>query len=262
MFTGFGVKYPQYEVITPQTHLSFSLRSLNVQEEEKMKGSLMTPTRITDHLNKCLYDSIESKPDSIKDYDSFLRNITLKDRDALLYGLYHITYDEIRNYNVTCGNCRKEYPVTIKASSTFSFIPYPQKDILSKRIKVDLEITKGVSATIKQPTLFDESFSMKELSSRPGSNFDIIIETLIIDNFTQVSEGSTEPIKYSDKSDIIDAYLTLPARDKRIIHDSYLENFGKYGIELKMKTFCKYCSNEEIVNIDLVESFFRAIYST
>jgi len=30
-FKGFAVQYPEYEVITPQTKQSFTLRSLNVQ---------------------------------------------------------------------------------------------------------------------------------------------------------------------------------------------------------------------------------------
>ena len=55
MFKGFDVKYPEYEVITPQTKLSFTVRSLNVREEERLKGSLMTPTKIHEHLNKCIY---------------------------------------------------------------------------------------------------------------------------------------------------------------------------------------------------------------
>ena len=111
-FKGFNLKYPEYEVITPHTHLSFSLRSLSVSEEERLKGSLLTPTKITEHLNKCLYESIVQKPESITDYKTFLKSLSLKDRDALLYGLYHITYEEIRNYDIRCTNCKKEYPVT------------------------------------------------------------------------------------------------------------------------------------------------------
>lgn len=263
MFTGFNLKYPEYEVITPQTKMSFNVRSLNVQEEERMKGSLMTPTKITEHLNKCIYETITKMPDTIKDYDTFLKNVTLKDRDALLYGLYHITYEEIRNYEIRCGSCRKEYPVTIKASSTFNFKAYPGKDnLLNKRVKVKLPMSKGVSATIKQPSLFDEVFALRELSSTPGSNIDIITETLIIEKFEQDIEKQVEPVIFNDKQDIIDAYRSLPAKDKREIHDKYMENFGKYGIELKMSSYCPNCGTEEIVDIDLVENFFRNLYSS
>ena len=261
VFKGFNVKYPEYEVITPQTKLSFNVRSLNVQEEERLKGSLMTPTKVTEHLNKCIYDSIVVKPESIPDYNTFLKTVTLKDRDALLYGLYHITYEEIRNYEIKCSTCGKNYPVTVKASSTFNFTAYPGDNILGKIKKVELPIIKGVSVFIKQPTLHDEMTAIRELSARPGSSIDIIIETLIIDSFEELREEQTEPTIYKDRVDIIDAYLSLPAKDKREIHNQYLEEFGKYGIELKMKTYCSECSQEEDINIDLVDNFFRAVYS-
>lgn len=261
-FIGFDVKLPEYQVITPQTKLSFNVRSLNVQEEERMKGSLVTPSKITDHLNKCIYDSITQKPEEIKDYNTFLRTITLKDRDCLLYGLFHITYEEIRNYEIRCGSCRKEYPVTIKASDTFNYNEYPGENILSQRAKINLPVSKGVSVTIKQPSLFDETTALKELSNRPGSSIDFIIETLIIEKFEQDVTESKKPIVYSDRIDVLDAYMSLPAKDKRIIHEQYLENFGKYGIELKMKTFCPVCGIEEDVTIDLVENFFHSLYSS
>jgi hypothetical protein len=262
MFTGFNLKYPEYEVITPQTHLSFNVRSLNVQEEERLKGSLMSPTKITEHLNKCIYEAIVKKPETITEFKHFLQKITIKDRDALLYGLYHITYEDIRNYDVKCSNCRKDSPVTVKASDTFNFNSYPDNDILLKRVKVDLPKSIGVTSWIKQPTLEDELNSIKSLSSRPGTTMDIITETLIIEKFEQDKENSVDPIIISDRIDIIDAYRSLLAKDKRSIYEKYNEEFGKYGIELKMKSFCQHCGNEEVASIDLVENFFRMVYSS
>lgn len=261
-FTGFNVKYPEYEVVTPQTHLSFNVRSLNVQEEERLKGSLMTPTKITEHLNKCLYEAIVKKPETITEFKHFLEFVTLRDRDALLYGLYHITYEEIRNYDVKCSSCKKDFPVTVKASETFNFNSYPSEDILTKRLKVDLEKTIGVSAWIRQPTLNDELESIRSLSSRPGTTLDVITETLIIEKFEQEQASKTTPLVISERYDIIDAYRSLPAKDKRIIYEKYNEEFGKYGVDLKMKTFCQFCGNEEVVSIDLVENFFRMVYSS
>lgn len=260
-FKGFNLEYPEYEVITPQTKHSFTVRSLNVQEEEKLKGSLVTPTKIADHLNSCIFDSIVKKPEGIDSLDAFLRGLTLKDRDALLYGLFHITYEEIRNYQVKCTSCSHEYPVTIQASNTFNYQAYPGKNILTDTVKVPLPVSKGVTAIVKQPTLFNEIAALKELGNRPGSTIELITETLIIDSFTQDIQERKEPIVYSDRIDIIDAYLTLAARDKRAIYNKYEEAFGKYGIELKMKSYCPSCSNEDIFDIDLVENFFRSLYS-
>jgi hypothetical protein len=260
MFKGFNIKYPEYEVITPQTKRSYHVRSLSVQEEEKLKASLLTPSKINEHLNKCLYDSITVKPEDIIDYDTWLKQTSLKDRDALLYGLYHITYDEIRNYDVNCGNCAKEYPVTVKASSTFNYEEFPGDDVLNKKFEVKLPVSKGVSVYLKQPTLFDEIIAIKTLAISTKSNLDIITETLVIDRFEDLTVPD-KPSVYSDREDVRDAYLSLPAGDKREIYKHYREQFGKYGVTLLMRSNCIHCGFEEEVNLDLVSSFFRMVHS-
>ena len=260
MFKGFDVKYPEYEVITPQTNLSYHVRSLNVQEEERLKASFLTPSKANDHLNKCIFDSFVKKPETITSYDSWLKNTTLKDRDALLYGLYHITYEDIRNYDVTCGSCTKAYSVTVKASETFNINFYPEADILEKEVDVKLPISKGVFATIKQPTLWDEIIGLKTTGGT-GGNLDILTETLIIKKFYQNPKKGGDTVVYSEREDLIDAYRSLPSKDKRHIYSEYRDKFGKYGIELNMMSACTHCGNEAIINIDLVGNFFRMVYS-
>ena len=260
-FTGFQVKYPEYEVITPQTKQSFTLRSLNVGEEEALKGSLVTPTKIADHLNSCIFQAIIKKPEGMTTLSDFIKGITLKDRDALLYGLYHITYEEIRNYQLKCKECKTQYDVTVQASSTFNFNAYPGENILAERIRFELPVSKGVFVTLKQPTLFDETMGIKSLSTRPGSSLELITETLIIENFEQDVPETKEPIVYADRIDVMDAYMTLPARDKREIFKQYTERLGKYGVELKMQSNCTSCGHSAVHNLDLVESFFRSLYS-
>ena len=261
MFKGFDIKYPEYEVITPQTGKSYHVRSLNVQEEERLKGSLLTPSKINEHLNKCLFDSCVKKPSDIVNYDSFLKKTTLKDRDALLYGLYHITYEEIRNYDVSCGLCRKEYPVTVQASSTFDMNPYPGEDILDKKITVELPVSTGVVATIKQPTLFEEMMALKAMGPSVNKNIDIITETLILVSFQHTPQNGGDTVVYSDREDVIDAYKSLPAKDKREIYKKYREELGQYGISLRMRSTCVHCGNDEVLDIDLVENFFRMVHS-
>ena len=261
-FKGFGLKYPEYEVITPQTKKSFTLRSLNVSEEENMKGSMLTPLKVTEHLNHCIYETLIKKPEDITDFKSFLTKTTIKDREALLYGLYHITYEEIRNYEVKCSQCKKEFPVTVNASDMFGYNLYPyDDDIIEKRVRVELPISKGVAVYIKQPTLNDELVSLKSFLTMSGSNIDTLTQTLIIDRFEQDIESQSDPFVVSERNDIIDAHRTLPAKDRREITTQYVENFGKYSIELKMRAFCASCGNDEVVGVDIVENFFRMVYS-
>jgi len=261
MFTTFNAILPTYEVVTPQTNQSFLLRSMTVGDEEKMKGSLMNESKILTHLNKCLYDAISAKPEGYT-LKNFLKTVTLKDRDALLYGLYHITYEEIRNYSVSCGSCSKSHDVTINASDTFSMVPYPgeEKAILDKIVPVKLKILEGVVFNIKQPTLDDENTINRRFSNSARGTNDMVMECLIVDSFEHTPEAATSPIIFNEFDDILSAYESLPAKDKKVILDAYNENFGKYKISLKMRVTCPSCGKVEVIDIDLVDNFFRAMY--
>lgn len=260
-FKGFHYQLPEYEAITPQTHASYNFVTLNVRGEERLRGSLITPLKITEHLNRCIYDSASKKPEEIKNYNDFLNNITLKDRECLLYALYHVSYEEVRNYDVICPSCEHRHQITVNISDTFNFNPYPKKDILTKRIKVKLSKLKTVSVYLKQPTIGEEVVALKTLGNRPGATIPIITETLTIDKFEEEVEGKG-PIVYSDRNDILDAYLELPSKDKISIKDAYQENFGKYGIELKVRCVCPSCEEPDDANIDLVQQFFRVLYES
>ena len=260
MFTGFNHKFPEYEVVTPHTNRSFRLRSMTVQEEERLKGSLLSPSVVTDHLNRCIFECIVTKPENVRTFDDFLALCTLKDRDALLYGLYHITYEEVRNYDVSCGKCGKTHPITIKASETFNMNPYPEdKNILDERLTIQLPVLESVSATIKQPTLKDEVDAMKYAGSN-SQLLDLVTETLIIESFIENTDGADSAI-YSTREDIVDAYRALTPNDKRAIFKEYRSKLGSYGIELKMRATCVHCGEEEDLDLDLVDNFFRMVHT-
>lgn len=260
MFTGFQQPLPEYEVITPHTNQSFRLRSMTVQEEERLKGSLLSASVVTDHLNRCIFDCIVKKPNGINSFDDFLEKVSLKDRDALLYGLYHITYEEIRNYDVTCGSCGRTHPITIKVSSTFSMNSYPaDKDIFTEKFQVDLPKLTSVFASIRQPSLKDEMEAMK-LAGSNSALLDILTETLVIENLVENVSGEDSKI-YSLREDIVDAYRNLPPIDKRAIFKEYKKKFGEYGIELRMRSTCAHCGKEDEIDLDLVDNFFRMVHT-
>jgi len=258
-FTGFNLQYPEYEVTTPHTNLKFNVRSLNVSEEERMKGSFLSPQKITEHLNKIIFESLAEKPKHIKVYEDFKQALTIKDRDALLFGLYHISYEEIRNYDITCSSCQHKYPITTKASDTLSTNAYPEDNILSKVVEVELPLSKGVKAFIKQPSLAEEAETLQRQAVL-SPNIELLTQAMVITKFEQDVPNAKEPDVYDDRSDIVSAFQTLPARDKRAINDAYIKEFGQYQIELKINVGCPSCGNNEVVNIDLVENFFRMVY--
>lgn len=260
MYKGFDIVYPEFEVITPQTHSSYTVKGMRVKEEESLKGSLLSPTRATEHLNRSVYSSVIKKPEGITDYKTFLQKTTVKDRDALVFGLFHISYGDIKNYEIKCSNCKKEYQVVVKTGSTFNLNPYPHDDILEKEIVFEVPISK-ISVTIKQPTLDEEEEAARNLSGIPNLTLDNIGETLMIQKMENIKADGTI-ISYTERYDIIQAFKDLVAGDKRFVFEKYNELFGKYGIELKMKSYCTHCGFEEVNTIDLVEQFFRMVYSS
>jgi len=104
--------------------------------------------------------------------------------------------------------------------------------------------------------------TIKTHGVNPDVNMDVITETLIIDRFQQNSKDGGDSTIYSERGDIIEAYLNLPSKDKREIHKKYRDGFGKYGIILRMRSTCIHCSNEEEIELDLVSNFFRMVYTT
>jgi len=261
MFTGFkNIAVPVYEVITPQSHLRYTVRSLSVGEEERLKGSLLSSGKVADHLNKCIFDVLVDKPESITDYKSFLENTTIKDRDALLFGLYHVTYEEIRNYIVKCPNCQKESKLTVKASDMFGYKIYPLENILTAEIAIPLPATTGVTAYLKQPTLVDEDEIYRKVNTAIYP-INVALQTIVISKFEQDILESKAPIEWTDRNDIIDAYTGLRPKDKRAIVDAYADAFGQYCIELNMKYSCQFCGYSDKTEVDLVDNFFRMVLS-
>lgn len=263
IFDGFKIKYPEYSVVTPQTVKEFTIRTLTIDEEEKLKGSLLTPNKMADHLNEVIYSCIVKKPEDIKTYHDFLLKLTIKDRDALMFGLYHVTYKDIHNYDISCSQCQTNNSVKIDFAKSFKAVVWPKdapKSVLESEINVKFEIAEGISAIIRQPTLMDESSLLKEMSFASDAIRDMNMQLLIIKKFEIDRPESKTPDCIEDRDNILTGYKQLPAPDRKLIEKAYSDNYGKYGVDIETIVKCQKCGQEDTVNIDLVKQFFRAIY--
>lgn len=270
-FTGFSKSLPVFEVVTPQSKQSFIMRAMTVKDEEELKGSYFATEKIIEHINRCIYKCVQEAPKDIKDFESFLKNVTVKDRDALLYGMYHVTYKEIKDYSIKCPYCNNTHYKSIKTTDITTINPYIGKDILTDRINCLLEDRDNVVVILKQPTLEDERTNLSHLASRPGSVLETVNEISIIESIMEITktgktndegdEGVKINNKWSDREDIYDAYGEITSYDKGLINSKYVENFGKYQIDLNFKCKCPKCGNEDSINIDLLEALFRAMFT-
>ena len=265
IFKGFDIKYPEYSITTPQSKIEYTIRSLTVGEEETLKASYLSAVQNVEHLNNILWKCIVKKPKDIDDFDKFLQKTTVRDRDALMYALYHITYKDVHEYDITCGNCNKSYPIKVSFEKvvTLKFWPDDEEPVFQKEVVVPLQ-SENVTAIIKQPTLWEEKKVLEESKYLKDEVRDKNIDLLIVNRFEIADPRGTESNpnvqQVTSRSDISFGYGQLLALDRKKIEDAYLETFSKYGIELKAKTTCMHCSIEEVVDLDLVRQFFRAIY--
>jgi len=260
-FAGFtDVKLPEYELITPQSLYSITVKTMTVEVEENLKGSLITPRKVPEHLNKALWQSIVSKPENIVTYDDFLKNITIKDRDVLMYALYHISYKDVRNYDVTCLQCRKSNPITFEIGKIFQMEAFNGSpgEIINKRIDIPLPIISNVTAVIKQPVIADEKAMLEDMLFQSDKNLELGTEMLVIDKFVMENNGVRQDI--TGRDNIFRAYNTLSSQDRKAISREYVENFGKYAMKLEIQTTCPSCGVSDDTPIDLFNQFFRSLH--
>jgi len=149
-------EYPHYSVICPQTGCTFDVRTLNVQEVNQLKGSMMVQTKTPSLINKIIWGAIESKPDDITDLETFKKMITLRDREAILYGIYCSTFGDEEEFKVMCRKCENEENVKVSMEKLFSMNAYPGSESIKNSYKVarisgdadyDPEIEKAIADT-------------------------------------------------------------------------------------------------------------------
>jgi len=263
VFEGFKIKYPEYSIVTPQTLIEFTIRTLTIAEEEVLKGSLLVPNKMAQHLNEIIFSCLVKKPDDIKTLQDFTSKITIKDRDALMFGLYAVTYKDIHNYDVTCSECRHVNSVKINIAKSFKANLWPKdsaKPITETEIPVKLEIASEITAIIAQPLLRDEIKLLNDATFASDSVRDMNLQLLIIRRFEMNRPEAKTPHTLLERENILKGYKELPAPDKKLIENAYAENFGKYEIDVASLVKCQKCGQEDTISIDLVRQFFRAIY--
>jgi len=153
-------EYPHFTVVCPQTGYTFNVRTLNVLEVGQLKGSMVVPARTPALINKIIWGAIEEKPEEIKALDEFKKSITLRDREALLYGIYYSTFGDEEEFKVNCNTCDNEQPIKVSLSDIFSINAYPGSESMKKSYQVakitgdadiDTEIEKAIAAKNAPP---------------------------------------------------------------------------------------------------------------
>lgn len=268
IFTGFNIQYPEYEIITPQSGRRYTLRTMTVGEEEILKGSMMTPITVADHLAQVIWKCIVKRPDDIKSYEDFINKTTLKDRDALIIGLHLISYGDIEKYSVVCDQCDYNNLVNVNIAESMNFVAWDKfdennelVDCISHRHTLPLAVFKGVNAILKIPTMAEEIELNKKAQYMSDKTTSAMMNLLMIDKFTvDATPKNPNGDSLTDRNVILSAYNSLPAKDKALINKTYQDEYDKYKAVVEVTIRCGQCGKERKVLIDLTQQFFRSLY--
>lgn len=271
IFAGYNIKYPEYEVITPQRKQSFTVRTLTTSEEEQLKGSILTPNTIAEHLAQVLWGCIIKKPDYIKTYDDFIRMVTLRDRDCLVYGLFVATYKDTQAFSFKCPECGFENKVKINMEKGFTYQLWDKDvDCLENKIEIPLTILQGVKCILKVPVIADEIELAKKSLETSAEDSQLMTDLLMVKCFElppskekKVNEEGKEvevtKQNFIDNRDkILEAYKVLPSYDRKLITKQYLDQIDKYRIGVSAENTCR-CGYKQEVRIDVTRQFFQSL---
>lgn len=210
IFKGFNLKYRSYHVITPQTGLLFDVRGLTVSEVDKIRNSSLIPSKVRNVINEVLWSVIQEKPKHIKTINDFKKSITIKDREALLYGVYHSTWPNDKEFVGQCTSCGKEQILKIHIDKMFNFNPYP----FSENYKEAYKLYRASGGEENIPSLDsiiyqEKAEEKKEKETAKKSKLDIdetLLDDLINDDPTippEAKKKQKEEKKAINKFDII-----------------------------------------------------------
>lgn len=252
---GVTLTAPLYMVVTPHTNCEFHIKSMSLMHEEALKTSFVSRQMLTKMLSKSIFDNIVIKPDHIKNYQDFIENITLNDEVALLYGLYHTSYGELSNLNVSCPECKKSFETSIQTAGLMHFDPYPGEDYIYKRHTV--ELNSGFKAVLRPVTVKAEIEYLEEALIIDNEDVDDLSEyMLMIDHFIHPSGKEIRGT--------LDKFLILSAMGTGVGKKLKKENeeaFKGHGIEFHQEIQCNQtaCGKKFKVEVDLLDQFFRMV---
>jgi hypothetical protein len=294
-------KYPEMSIKLPQTGLELTVRCLLTREVDALKHSTLSPIQSVISLNEIIYEAIQNKPDNLKTYEDYINNITMQDRNSLLYALYNITFGNDKVFKVMCGRCEKEQQIKVNLNNCYSFLPYPYStnliksydlvktvenevdteiesvkkeieekketveensfNIISRVEKIKLEYAEDAVAYVKQPSIKNELDALNKMVFAENEHVLELTKSLFIQKFEGKNENG-EVIIIESPEEILETYNELHITDRKKLNEEYYEKFGKYNSEVKTSWNCKFCNHKNELEIDVASQFFRMVQST
>ena len=257
-----GFEYPVYTCITPQTKWTFDVRCLTVSEQDRLLQSSTFGYSLINNINEVIWKTVVNKPDHIKTYEDFLKNVTVKDREALMYSILQASDADEQVFDITCPRCGNQESIQVRLSECFSATIWDGEpgEILNVKEKVSVEIGKyNVEFTLIVPTLYREKRIYMYLGNKQISPILLpLLYSIELVEFKNKDTNSLE-MKAETLTDIESCIRGLPGKTVKRIRNKLIDTFGKYTMDLRYKYICSSCGFETMQDVDLLGALFRTI---
>ena len=253
-----------YFVKLPHSGYEFDVRGLLVEEEDEIKSSNTSTKRAAETIMKTLYncisDEIKTKDHPFGTFETFCKNISAEDRDAIALAVIEKTYESTHEMNIRCPRCGNSFDEMVCLPKCMKWNFYTGEiPILQKRQVLEFPDIKW-TMYLKIPTLADE---MKTLSvNEKVEDLQRAADYIFIDRLDYTSKDNMGR-PYSDSiKNYIQIYGMIkrkPAILRKRIMKEYEKFKGDWGVKGQYETTCKSCGNPITVNIIPLSHFLYLV---
>lgn len=253
---------PKFEVITPHTQYHIPMRSMLVEQEEMLKTSSLNPAKTIEMINHVVYDCMAEHVPPFETYEAFERNITMADREALVYGLIIATYGEVQEFTFQCPRCGKGANRKVNMTEPVVIKLYEGVErLLEKNPEIELPVS-GAKAVLQLPTLLTErvfanSKGVGEDVMRKADDY-IIVKKLLLPSADQAnSDGSPVWFEINTVFEIYSYMRRMPAGDRKFLYQEWARYFGDFGLTLNVPHICPQCDTRTEMYVNMIQELFR-----
>lgn len=255
-FKGFNIEYPHYSVITPQSGDSFDVRCLNVGEVNELKHSFLIPSKSSSTINTIVWKAIKSKPNHINTYQDFLKNTTIKDRMALIYGIYHSTFGNNKEFTVVCSECNSEQIIRFQLNNCFKMNPYPYSEKFKKSYKIARAIENNKDQIMERILEESEKKKLEEQSKLEKNSS----EVKYVEDEEKIEPKVSEPEKKEELTGEFDTHILNKVIEKELEISKVIVHIRQPSLldELKLVETIPFTSSEhldKLMQILIIEKF-------
>lgn len=205
--------------------LNIKLRPFRYEDERKLRAatSLSESTEVLEELmNSCMQGGS-------------LRDVTLADKNFILYKLRELSYGNEYNVNADCASCASMNSLTVKLG-----------DLECKRATEDMHNPRRITLPDAEVHV-----DIRELMARDERTFNNPED--LTENLWKIVES----VQGHNDRMVIQAFLKeCSARDISFLRNNIFES--RMGLENTVKFRCNSCSHEQVIELPITEDFFSA----